>query len=166
MPRLLQQQQAALVHFRRDVIALLRQRTPAEQHVDFVQRARRVLHRAQVGRGGRAQLQKQLVLQLPRAFLRTENLRLHLLELRRDEALGVGQRLLARVIGRRRGEVRRADLDVITEDLIVTHLERLDPGALLLPPLEISEPVLAFDRRGTQLFQPGVMTRANEAAFL
>ncbi len=166
MPRFLEQERAVAVDLGLEVIALLRQRAPAEQHVDFVNGARGILDRAQVRRGCRAQVEEELVLELARAFLRAEDFRFHLLELGRDEALGVGHGLLARVVGGHGGEVGRADLDVVAEDLVVAHLERLDAGALLLAALQVGQPRLALDRRGAQFLQRGVVAGADEAALL
>ena len=74
----------------------------------------------------------RLVLEVADALLGAEDLLLVLLELRRDEALGVDQRLLAHVVGRDPVQVRLGDLDVVAEDLVVADLERADAGALPL----------------------------------
>ena len=83
---------------------------------------------------------------MPRAFVRAENFRLHLLQLRRDETLAADRRLLAGVMRRHACQVRFRDLDEITEDRIETDLERLDPGARDLAFLQFGDPVLAFAR--------------------
>ena len=49
-----------------------------------------VLDRAQMRHGRSAEIEEKFVLELARAFLRAENLRLHLLQLGRDETLRVG----------------------------------------------------------------------------
>jgi hypothetical protein len=131
-----------------------------------VECARGVLHGAQVRHRGGAEIEKKLVLELARTFLRAEDFRFHELKLGRDEALGVGQRLLARVVGGDGGEIGGADFDVVAEDLVVADLERLDAGPLLLPPLEIGEPFLALDGGGAKFLERGVIPGANEAAFL
>ena len=82
-----------------EVIAFLRERAPAEQHIEFMDRPRGILDGTQMRCRGRAQVEEELVLELPRAFLRAEDFRFHLLQFRRHEALGVGHGLLARVVG-------------------------------------------------------------------
>ena len=113
-----------------------------------------------------AKIEEELVFELARAFLCAEDFRLHLLQLGRDEALGVGQGLLARVVGGDGGEIGGADLDVVAEDLVVADLERLDAGAFLLAALESGEPFLALDRGGAKFLQRGMVSGADEAAFL
>ena len=68
------------------------------------------------------QLPKKLVLQGLDPFLGPQDLILVLLELRRDEPLGIGQGLLADVVLRNQIQVGPGDLDVVAEDLIVSHL--------------------------------------------
>ena len=77
-----------------------------------------------------------------RALLGAEDFVLDLLQLGRDEALGVGHRLLAVVVRRGTAEVGFGDLDEISEDRVVADLERLDPGGLDLAGLELGDPVL------------------------
>ena len=166
MPRFLKQEQTAVVHLGLEIIAFLRERAPAEQDVDFMQRARGVLDRPQMRYGGGAEIEKKFVLELPRAFLCAEDFRFHLLQLGRHEALGIRQRLLARVVGGNGLQVRRADLDVVTEDLVVADLKRFDAGPFLLAALEIGEPFLAFDRSGAKFLERRVVAGADEAAFL
>src|SRR5688572_27052423 len=72
---------------------------------------RRGLQRCQILEHLASQLYEKFVLQRLRLVLRAEDLVLHLLEFRGDEALSVGHGLLA-VPGRRyRGEVRLGHLD-------------------------------------------------------
>ena len=73
---------------------------------------------------------EQLLLQREDLLLGVQHLALVVLQLRRGEALGVGQRLLALVVGRRQMQVGARDLDVVAEDVVEAHLERLDAGAL------------------------------------
>ena len=62
---------------------------------------------------------------------------------RRDEALGVGQRLLAHVVGRHAIEVGARDLEVVAEHAVVADLERPDAGALALARLDLEDLALA-----------------------
>ena len=71
---------------------------------------------------------KELVLELPGAFVCAEDFRLHFLELRRDESFAAYGRLLAGVMRRHIRKVRFGHFNEITEHGIVTHFERLDSG--------------------------------------
>jgi len=62
-------------------------------------------------------------------LLGRQNARLQVLELGRDEALGVGQRLASVVVIRYSVEFRFADLDKVAKDLVVLDLERTDSCA-------------------------------------
>ena len=57
---------------------------------------------------------------------------LHLFQLRGDEALRIGQGLLADVVLRHQMQVRPGDLQIIAEDVVVGDLEGLDAGPLSL----------------------------------
>ena len=80
------------------------------------------------------------------SLLGREDLLLVLLQLRRDVALGVLDRLLADVVG---GDLALAlrlgvrDLDVVAEDLVEADLEARDAGAADLLGLELGDPRLA-----------------------
>jgi len=62
--------------------------------------------------------------------LSVEYKRFVLLQLRRDEAFGIDQSLLANVLFRSLIRTAPANLDVITKDLIKAHFERFDAGTL------------------------------------
>ena len=113
-----------------------------------------------------ADAEEQVVLDVARAVLRREHARLVLLQLRRDVALGVLQRLLAHVVGGDFLLVRVRDLDVIAEDLVVADLERGDFRALDLARLEARDPALAVALDRAQLVEFGGIAFADEAAFL
>ena len=90
-----------------------------------------------------AQRGEELQLQRDPPLVGAEDLRLELGELGGDEALGVGEGLLAPVVGRDGGEVRARDLDVVAEDAVVADLERGDAGALALARLDGGDPARA-----------------------
>src|SRR5262249_37358222 len=73
-----------------------------------------------------AQVLKELVFELARAFVCTEDFRLHLLELGCDEPFAANGCLLALVMRGHIREIRFCHLDEIAEHGVVTHLERLD----------------------------------------
>ena len=72
-------------------------------------------------------------------LLRTQDLRLVVLELRRHVPLGAGQRLAPLVVGRDPLLVGVGDLEVVAEDLVVSHLERRNAGAIPLPLLQAGD---------------------------
>ena len=66
-----------------------------------------------------ADVSEQTHLQLADALLRVEHERFILLQLKRDEALRLRERLLARVGSGNEMQVRSRDLDEVAEDLVV-----------------------------------------------
>ncbi len=117
------------------------------------------------GRDRFADLLEQGVFQLADLLLGPQHLLLVFLQLRRDEALGVGERLVADIVLRDVREVRLGDLDVVAEDLVVADLERADAGALPLALLDARDPALAFGADGAQFVKLGVMAFLDQPAF-
>src|SRR6185503_7882780 len=68
------------------------------QHIELRERIRRALDGLETLQNLLTHLEEQLVFQLRAAFLRAEDLALHLFQLGRDETLAVGHRLLADVM--------------------------------------------------------------------
>src|SRR5262249_37291940 len=110
--------------------------------------------------------------------------RLHLLELGRDEALGIGQRLLAdpaqsfEVLAERRGAgalalvvVRRlaalggGDLEVVAEDLVVANARAAWAVALTLALLEGGDPLPCVAGQCAVLVELGRDARSDHALF-
>ncbi len=83
---------------------------------------------------------------------------------RRDVALGVLERLLARVVRRDARGVGVGDLDVIAEHLVVADLQTGDAGPQDLVGLEASDPVLAAGGDLVQFVEVGVVSPADDAA--
>src|SRR4029077_16895204 len=88
-----------------------------------------------------ADLAEECLLAGDHCALRVENQRLLLLELGRDIALAVDERLLAHVLPRDRLPVRVADLDVVAEHLIEADLQRADAGPLAFGLFQGGDPV-------------------------
>ncbi len=84
-------------------------------------------------------LGEQLLFKREDLVFGVEHFALVILQLRRGEALGVGQGLLALVIGRREVLVGARDFDVVAEDVVEAHLERLDAGACALARLDLRD---------------------------
>ena len=111
-----------------------------------------------------AQRLEELELALDAALVGAEHLLLVLLERRRDEALAAGDRLLADVVVGHRVQVRLRDLDVVAEDAVEAHLERLDAGARALGGFELGDDLLARAADPAQLVELGVDAVANRVA--
>ncbi len=114
-----------------------------------------------LGRDAVAEGREELVFQLAGAVLGAEDLVLVLLELGRDVALGVLDRLLADVVGRDLAPLGLGvrDLDVVAEDLVEPDLEARDPGAADLLGLELGDPRLAALGDRPQLVELGMVAR-------
>ena len=131
-------QHAFVADLRAAIIEQPRRFGERRQHVELRQRGGGLLDLAQLPQHFFAHAQEQFVFQLHAAFFRAEDFAFHLLQLRRDEPLAVGDGLLADVMRRHLVEVRLRDFDVIAEDGIEPHLERRDAGASRFPPAAVS----------------------------
>ena len=93
-----------------------------------------------------------------------EHFALVILQLGRGEALGVGQGLLALVVGGREVLVGAGDFDVVAEDVVEAHLQRCDAGALALARFDLRDVLLAVLAEVAQLVELGVVAGADGAA--
>jgi len=98
-----------------------------------------------------AEIEELLILEGAESFVGPEDFVFDLLELGRDETLGIAHGLLAGVFGRGLFEVTVRDLDEVTEDRVVLDLQRGDPGARLFAGLEIGDPLFPLGRGSSQL---------------
>ena len=114
--------------------------------------------------GALADIGEQFLLQRQNLLFGIQHLALVVLQLGRGEALGVGQRLLAFVIGGRQVQIGAGDFDVVAEDVVEAHLERLDAGALALARFDLRDVLLAVLAQVAQLVELGVEAGANGAA--
>ena len=87
------------------------------------------------------QRHEELVLELLRALISTEDFRFLLLQLRRNEPLGIHQRLFPLIVIRHQFQIGLAHLDVVAEDLVEADLQRFDAGARALRILQRSYPL-------------------------
>ena len=113
-----------------------------------------------------AQGLKKLILEVPRFFVRSENLRFHFFQLGRDETFAADCRLFADVTFRNVRQIRFRHLDEVTENGIEPDLKRLDAGLRDLALLQLSDPILPFARTLPQLVQIGIETVAKNSAVL
>ena len=149
-----------------DVVVVRRDLCKGQQRVQRLHGLRGLLQARQQLLQRRANLTEQLVLQANSALLRAENLVLQLLELLGDEALGVGQRLLAGVAVGHLVVKGLGDLDVIAEDPVVADLQVLDAGLLALLLLHPGKVFPAVFRNVAQLVQLGAVPLLDHAAVL
>ena len=115
---------------------------------------------------GLAHAQEQFVFEFDAAFLGAEDFAFHLLQLRGDEPLAVGDGLLADVMRGHFVEVGPGDLDVVAEDGIEADLERADAGAFDFLLLQPGDPFLAFAGAAAEVVQIGVEALSDQTAFL
>src|SRR5437899_250630 len=87
------------------------------------------------------------------AFARIGNERFVLFEFEREEALGVGERLLANVIARRQAQIWFGDLDVVAEDFVVADFERANASAFTLAHFKLGEEIAATSERLAQFIK-------------
>src|SRR5579883_2824701 len=109
-------------------------------------------------------LREQLFFEGQDFLFGVQHLALVILELGRGEALGVGQRLLALVVGGGEVEIGPRDFDVVAEDVVEPHLERLDAGALALARLNLRDHLAAVAREIAQFVELGAVAGADGAA--
>ena len=109
---------------------------------------------------------KELVFQLYTPFLSAEDLAFHRLQLGRNEALAVGDGLLAHIIGRHLVQIRFGHLDIVTEHRIEAHLERLDSSARNFILLQFRDPIFPPAHRRAQFVQGRIETIADQPALL
>ena len=117
-----------------------------------------------VSGGALADFGEQFLFERENLVLGVEHFALVILQFRRGEAFGVGQRLLALVVGGRQVLIGAGDLDVVAEDVVEAHLERGDAGALPLARLDLRDVLLAVLAEIAQLVEFGVVSGANRAA--
>ena len=148
---------------------------PAQRVGAFGQRRRRVQprqcpgQRLQTGDVRLQRLQQRLVKLLfahQRALARRQGAVLERLQLRRQVALDVFQRLPAAVIGRQVVGVGPPDLDVKAVHAVVFDLERGNAGALALARLQRQQKTAAVAIQRAQLVQLGVGAAGDDTTVL
>ncbi len=136
----------------------------AREHIDERDLMRRLLDLRQVRLDFFAHIGEEIVLDVDDLLLRAEDLRLEFLELLRDVALSIRERLLADVAVRHAVRTAVAHLDVVAEDLVVADLQRLDARLLLLALLNLLQHRLAVVRDAAVLVELLVVARLDDAA--
>ena len=136
------------------------------KRVELGQRGGGLLDFGQLAEHFLAHALEQLIFQFHTAFLRAENFAFHLLQLRRDVTLTVGDGLFADVMRRHLVEIRLGDLDVVTEDGIESNLERGDAGARDFVRLQFGNPIFAAAHGVAKFVERSIEAVANHAAFL
>ena len=132
-----------LVHIRPAVVVAHRHGGEGHQRVQFRYRGGGFLNAHRGGGDLLPQGGKELVLQRHHPLRGGENLVLQVLEFLGNEALAVDQGLFADVGVRHLIFKRIADLDVVSEDLVIADFQRPDAGFLLLPGLHLRNDAFA-----------------------
>ena len=114
--------------------------------------------------GAFADFGEELSLERENLVLGVEHFALVILQFGSGEAFGVGQRLLALVIGGRQMLIRARDLDVVAEDVVEAHLEGGDARALALAGLDLGDVLLAVLAEIAEVVEFGMVSGANRAA--
>ena len=164
MPRLGRLHLVALVHVRLDVVVDRGRFGQPGQHVERRDGARRVQNARRLAGHARAERLEQLELARQNPLVGAEHLIFVVLERGRDEALAAGNRLLARVVGRHRAEVRFRHLDVVPEHAVVPDLERRDARARPLGFFHGGDRGAAAAADVAQPVELGIDAVANDAA--
>jgi hypothetical protein len=125
--------------------------------------ARRGANSLRLRGGALADIGEQFAFQRQDLLFGVEHLALVIFQLGRGEALGVGQRLLALVIGGREMQVGARDFEVIAEDIVEAHLQRLDAGTLPFARFDLRDVLAAVQAEIAQFVEFGVETGADGA---
>src|SRR5580700_343180 len=148
-----------------NVSALRRDLGERREDVDLGDRTRSIVELVAPRRNPFQQRLEELRLQALLARLRSGNRQLEFLELRRDVALAVRERLLAHVLGWYRVGVILCDFDRIAEGACILHLERLDSGPLALALFELGDLRARVASQRDALREFHTCLRPNRAAF-
>ena len=132
MAAFLNQQFAVVGKFRALVVALGGEMGEAGEHVELRQRGGGLANARGIARHLAADADEQVAFQRRGCAPRRPESSLLFFQLRRGEAFGVHQCLLALVIRRRQVQIGLRDFDVVAEDIVEADLERGDAGALAL----------------------------------
>ena len=126
----------ALVQRRTHVVVAHRRLAQRQEDVHHGHGIRRCGNLVRAIRYLAADLAEQRAFELLHPLTGVEHLALVLLQLRRDEPLGVHQRLPPHVVLGHLVQLRVGHLQVVPEHPVVTHLQRGDAGALPLGALQ------------------------------
>ena len=159
-------QHVAAVHHGFGVVVADGRLGKAGQHVQLGHAGGGFLDAQDLGRDGREQVGKQLVLQNQQPLVGAEDLVFQLFQFRGDVPLAGGQGLLAGKGIRHAVGVRAADLDVVAEHLVEADLQLGDAGLLPQAGLHLGEEALAAVHDVPQLVHLGVVAGADGAAVL
>ena len=110
-----------------------------------------------------AKLTKKPLLDLQPPLVGIQHQRLILLQIGRDVAFGIGQRLLADIVRRYFAAMCIGDLDIIAKDLVIAHLEASDVQPVALSTLQVGNPVFGITASVHQLIQLATKAGADNA---
>ena len=126
------------------------------EHVELRDDARRTLHASDLAPDRCTQRLEQRSLARLDALRRRQHLFFVLLQRRRDEAFGAGERLTSLIVRRYEVAVRVRDFDEVAEHPVESDLERRNAGARTLFGLNRRDGVLSAIAQRSKLVQLGV----------
>ena len=153
-----------LLQLRLDIAEALRPLGQVGQRVQLRQRGGRRLQRRQLRQHGIQQLLEQLALACQGPFAGTQRLVLERLQFRCQVALGVLERLPARVVGRQLRCLGTADLDVVAVHPVVADLQVGDAGTRPLALLQLQQVAAGIATDGAQFVEVGIEAGGDDAA--
>src|SRR6266478_8237042 len=110
-----------------------------------------------------AQVDEKLALDFEDAFVGGKDFAFVFFQLRRSEALGIDQSLLALVIVGREMQVGLGNFNVVAENMVEADFKRSDVGALTLALFHGGDDLFAVLAKIAQLVEFGVKAGANDA---
>ena len=159
-------QLVAVIHHGAAVVVLCRHLRQGRQHIQLCHGVGRALDAVQLGADALQQLVEQAALQRDQPLVCAQDLAFQLLELLSNVALAAGQGLLADIGLRHHALVGVADLDVVTEHMVVADLQLGDAGLLPQAGFQLGQHTLGVVADGAQLVHLGVVALGDDAAVL
>jgi len=167
MAAVLDREGAAFVHLGAHIVLLGREFRETCIVVEFRKRGARGRQRLFLGENLLCKLREDVELKSERAIGCRRDARIKLGEFGRREphrighGLTVNERLHMRRVGQRRC-LQRSDLHEVTENVVVTHLERLDAGGLCVGRLQARNHLPAAVPQRSEFIQIGAVASAYE----
>ena len=159
-------QLVAVVHHGAAVVVLCRHLRQRRQHIQLGHGVGRPLDAVELTADLFQQLSKEPVLQCDKALVCAEDLVFQLLQLLRDVALAGGEGLFADVGLGDHLLIGVADLDEVTEDVVVADLQLGDARLLPQARLQLGEDAFGIITDGAQLIHLRVVALGDDAAVL
>ena len=134
------------------------------ERVERGETSRGVLHSRRLARDLPPQFFEDLHLALGDAFVGAKHFFFVGLQIRCDEPLATGNRLLAMIVGRHVRQIRPRDLDVVAEHAVEANFQRADAGARALGILHLGDPLLSRPADAAKIVELRIDAVADDAA--